>query len=519
MSLIQPVPKLCGADVELGNFLLGLNRDRATGGEASRALLREIEGLPHGEFRLGGNYDPQDWGRKFLPANGGCAYIDLDHLEICLPEVWSAEDFVACWHAMLRMVRAAQSSANARLPEGVEIQVLANNSDGQGNSYGSHLDFLVSRRMFDNLFQKKLHHLLFLASYQASSIVFTGQGKVGAENGAPDAPFQLSQRADFFETLAGPQTTYRRPLVNSRDEALCGQPVWGSAQRQPARDLARLHVIFYDSNLCQVATYLKVGVLQVILTMLEAEECDPALILDDPLGALAVWSRDPSLQSRARTTTGREVTAVELQLQFLDQARRFLDRGGCGQAVPGVERIVALWADTLGKLQRGDLAALAPRLDWVLKLSGLLRVMDQRRQFGYGSPEIRHLDQVYSSLDASEGLYWAYESAGLVERVTGEDRVRYFTANPPEDTRAWTRAMLLRTAGAECVESVDWDSIKVRPRGRGYWSPLRHLEMADPLAFTRVETEAACRQAETLEDLLDALEAPKTASAPAAMLN
>src|SRR5439155_5153707 len=135
-----------------------------------------------------------------------------------------------------------------------------NSSDGNGNSYGSHLNVLVTRRTFENLFERRLHYLVWLAGYQASSIVFAGQGKVGSENGAPQVPFQLSQRADFFERLVGLQTTYARPIVNSRDEALCG--TWARRERRPsAPALARLHVIFYDSSLALVSCLLKVGAL------------------------------------------------------------------------------------------------------------------------------------------------------------------------------------------------------------------------------------------------------------------
>src|SRR2546425_9097326 len=231
---LTQLPKLCGADVELGNFIVGLDQTGGTGPAASRALLREIDGLPGAPVfgpslsRWGGwksgddalaspryGYNPQDWGRKYLPSNGGCCYIDLDHLELCLPELLSAYDHVAAWHAMLRIARQALFAANAKLPSGQTIHVLVNTSDGHGNSYGSHLNFLLTRRAWRNLFHRKLHSLLYLAAYQASSIVFTGQGKVGAENGAPPVQFQLSQRADFCETLIGEQTTYDRPLVNS----------------------------------------------------------------------------------------------------------------------------------------------------------------------------------------------------------------------------------------------------------------------------------------------------------------
>ena len=119
------LPILCGADIELGNFILGLERADGTAQIAAIALLREIEGLPrlNETFRRGSQsiygpsknaldhtrglrssflfrnesseedqgtgFNPQDWGRKFLPANGGCAYIDLT-TGVDLPEVISA---------------------------------------------------------------------------------------------------------------------------------------------------------------------------------------------------------------------------------------------------------------------------------------------------------------------------------------------------------------------------------------------------------------------------------------------
>src|SRR5580765_931969 len=127
------VPKLCGADFELGNFVLGLELPKGSGALASHLLLREIAGLPYAHKRYAScscpacrarqdalasgfsaasltiancasnssdsAYNPQDWARKFLSENGGCAYIDLDHLELCIPEVLSARDHLAASHA------------------------------------------------------------------------------------------------------------------------------------------------------------------------------------------------------------------------------------------------------------------------------------------------------------------------------------------------------------------------------------------------------------------------------------
>jgi Pup amidohydrolase len=530
MSELPPprLPKLCGADIELGNFVLGMP-GLDTGSLASRALLAEIDGLPqqrgitstphigdwssngcgrsNGEERDdrathdSGTWNPQDWGRKYLPSNGGCIYIDLNHLELCLPETLSAWDHAASWHAMLRIARSAMDSANARMPEGRSIQVLVNNTDGQGHSYGSHLDFMVTRRTWDNIIRRKPHYLGWLASFEVSSIVYTGQGKVGSENGAPEVPYQISQRADYFETLVGTQTTFDRPIVNSREEHLCGNLRWSSDGAAPAR----LHVIFFDNTLAHRSCLLKVGVMQLALAMMEGERVRPALVLDDPLSALGVYSRDPKLISRARLASGGEVTAVDLQFLFLEEAKRFAAEGGFEGYVPRAREILDLWEDTLQRLKAADWIGLAPKLDWVMKLMILQRTMSQRSSLTWDSPEIRHLDQIYASLDP-DGLYWAYERSGFAERLLDEERVQHFCFEPPSDTRAWTRAMLLRAANPEWVDSVDWDSISFRVRDGSYWPARRNIDMANPLGMTEAETAPLFAKESRFSDLLDALE-------------
>jgi proteasome accessory factor A len=527
---IPRLPKLCGADIELGNFVLGAP-GADTGAAASRALLAEIEGLPqsrqntyapylgkwaaydcsrsrsddagdYGAPYLSG-WSSQDWGRRYLPSNGGCVYIDLDHLELCIPEVLTAWDHAAAWHAMLRIAREAMDRANAKLPDGRAIQVLVNNSDGQGHSYGSHLNFLLTQRAWDNIFRRKPHYLAWLASFQASSIVCTGQGKVGSENGAPEVPFQISQRADFFETMVGQQTTFERPLVNSREEALCGASAW--SRKDPAAP-ARLHVIFFDNTLAHRSCVLKVGTMQLALAMLEAERVNPTLILDDALGAAGEYSRDPTLAARARLASGGEITAVELQFLFLEEARRFAGEGGFDGVVPRAAELLDLWEETLTLLRAGDWMALARKLDWAMKLMVLQRAMGQRPSLTWDSPEIRHLDKIYASLDPS-GLYWAYERSGFAERLVPKERIRHFRSEPPADTRAWARAMLLRRADPEWVDRVDWDTISFRMRNGSYWPTRRSIDMENPLGMTEAELGGVFEENDNFGDLLEAIEA------------
>ncbi len=546
------VPKLCGADVELGNFILGLHRPEGTCYEASHALLREIDGLPvvskhhaplcecqlcrpihdswegsnygQGAWRsdplyVGGStgtyrdsfrsgsvvYDPQDWGRKFLPTNGGCVYIDLNHLELCVPEVLRARDHVAAWNAMLRIARQALDAANAKLPPGQRIQLLVTNSDGQSHSFGSHLNMLITRAAWNNLFGRKLHQMLFLATYQISSLIFTGAGKVGSENRRPAVDFQLSQRADFFETLTGSMTTFHRPVINSRDESLCGRRSYEHSSDHYRSRMARLHVIFYDATLSEVSNFLKVGVMQIILSMIEAQYVNPNLVLDDPLDALGRWSHDPTLTARAKMISGRKLSALELQFQFLEQARRFVQAGGCSGTVPDCEEILNLWEDTLVILESRELARMARRVDWALKLLVIKQAMEQRPALTWTSPEIKHLDQIFGSIDPLIGLHWAYERSGFLERIVTDDEVENFIMNPPANTRAWTRAMLLRRAQAGEVDDVDWDFIEFRLNERDGGCRYRRLEMASPLEHTESSNAAVIQRGGSLADILDAL--------------
>ena len=266
-------------------------------------------------------------------------------------------------------------------------------------------------------------------------------------------------------------------------------------------------MIFYDSTLCHVATLLKLGTLQIVLAMIEAGRVDPRLILDDPLDAIVRWSHDPTLRSRASLADGTDTTAVELQARFVAAARAFVDSGGCEGIVPRATEIVALWEKVVDRLLARDFDALAPQLDWVLKLSILERAMAHRSGLGWSSPQVKHLDHLYSSLDLDEGLYWAYERNGLVERLVSDDRVSWLVDNPPENTRAWTRGTLLRQAGAAGVEDVNWDWVRIAATSQGGWRVPRTVHLADPLAWSQAETRAVFDERRDLGWVADQLDA------------
>jgi proteasome accessory factor A len=172
-------------------------------------------------------------------TNGARYYVDHAHPEYSTPECLDALELVVADKAGERILAHSMKAAARLLDPGQEIVVYKNNSDGKGNSYGTHENYLVDRSV---PFGQLVRHLM---PWFATRQVFTGAGKIGSENGADRVDFQLSQRADFFEEEVGLETTLKRPIVNTRDEPHADPQLY-----------RRLHVIAGDANLCEVATLL-----------------------------------------------------------------------------------------------------------------------------------------------------------------------------------------------------------------------------------------------------------------------
>ncbi|MBY0528461.1 MAG: proteasome accessory factor PafA2 family protein [Gemmataceae bacterium] len=480
--------KVIGADFELANAVETPGIRSHVRKDAAKLLLDQIHGFPRHRSWSGTMIE---WGRRFLAENGGSAYIDSDHLEINLPEHTRAEDHAALMHAGFALARQAQVAASAALGDGERLNVMAAVSDGR-QSWGHHLNVMVTRELFDAMFIRKPHLASFLATHLATAPIYAGQGHVGAANQREACDYQLSQRADWFEELIGPQTTHRRPLLNVRDEPHAGP------------GLARMHIIYFDNVLSPIANYLKAGTTQLVLAMAEAGWADPALLLDDPLDACAEVSRDLTLKQPLQLAQrGRQAAAVQVQKSLADLAGEFVASGEAKENVPGAEQIIAAWQQTLALLAERDLTALARRCDWALKYL-LLDRQRGRRGLTWQSPEMRCLDLRYASLDPSEGLFWRMAAAGLVEEMPKSERVERFEREPPDDTRAYLRAHVLRRFG-ESIVDLDWDRVRFAQQNDRPWSWQATLMMPDPSDFGRVVSEPILERCTTLAQLIEAV--------------
>ncbi|MSX80562.1 MAG: proteasome accessory factor PafA2, partial [Actinobacteria bacterium] len=311
------IAKVCGIETEYGIVVRGsdLNPIAASSllinaylGAINRRItwdfVDETPGNDARGFRLEDAFPPEVETHlvNAVLTNGARYYVDHAHPEISTPECANALEVVRFDRAAEEIIRASMTAANRMVGPDAEVIVHKNNSDGKGNSYGCHENYLVARSTpFGRLVQQITPHFV-------TRQVFCGAGKVGSELAgvtSSEVPFQLSQRADFFEEEVGLETTLKRPIVNTRDEPHC-DPV----------KYRRLHVIVGDANLSEVATYLKVGTTAIVLAMIEDDAFGVDLSLAHPVRAIHQVSQDPSLAQVVELRSGTTMTALEVQWEM-----------------------------------------------------------------------------------------------------------------------------------------------------------------------------------------------------------
>ncbi|MEO5656337.1 MAG: depupylase/deamidase Dop [Nitrospiria bacterium] len=414
-----------------------------------------------------------------LLANGGRLYVDGAHPEYSTPECTRIRDVVRYEKAGERIVEACRAEAD-RVAGSRRFVVYKNNTDGKGNSYGYHENYLVSRAV---PFARLVSQLMpFFVTRQ----VYAGAGKVGAENRSAPTGYQMSQRADFFEVLVDLNTMVKRPIINTRDE--------------PHADKAkyrRLHVIVGDSNMSEVTTYLKLGVTALVIGMIEAGYLVKDLDLADGVRAIKDVSRDLSLKQTIALDDGRQWTAVQIQEYYLETAQRYCAERG---ADPETKDILSRWERVLSLLAR-DPAQLSREIDWLIKRD-LLQSYVERKGCDWDDPRVAMMDLQYHDLRTDKGLFSALDRGGYVERLLDDGAIEAAVTTPPDDTRAYFRGRCLAKF-PDKIYAASWASILFDVGN----TVVKRIPLNEPSRGTKDLVGALVDESETVEMLVARLSA------------
>ena len=499
------VNKICGIETEFGIVHRGVDESNPI--TASSLLInafladREPAG-PKAPAKVGWDFEdetPAKDARGFSPlgalapevethlvnavlTNGARYYVDHAHPELSTPECADALSVVLYDRAAELILQRSMAAADSVLPEGEDLVVYKNNSDGKGNSYGCHENYLMDRATpFGRIVTHATAHFI-------TRQIYTGAGKVGVEAAgltSNDVPYQITQRADFFEEEVGLETTLKRPIINTRDEP------HADAQRY-----RRLHVIVGDANMSQISTFLKVGTTALVLAMVEDDYLPREFVFQAPVQAMHQVSYDLELNRPLALADGTTITALETQWELLDRGKKYADEHGL--AVVGAatgEDLLRRWEATLTALET-DPMSLASELDWVAKYR-LLEGLRERHGLEWSDPRLRALDLQYHDLRPERSVA---AKAGLRTLVDDIDAAQAMS-EPPRETRAYFRGKCLQRWSADIV-AANWDSL-VFDIGD---EPLRRVPMMEPSRGTYEHVAKLLEECDTALELLRRLE-------------
>ena len=430
--------RIFGIETEYGVTCTFQGQRRLSPDEVARYLFRRVV----------------SWGRSsnvFL-RNGSRLYLDVgSHPEYATAECDDIRSLIAHDKAGERILEGLVHDAERRLADegiGGDIYLFKNNTDSAGNSYGCHENYLVSRQ---GDFQRLADVLIpFLVSRQ----IVTGAGKVLQT--PRGAVYCVSQRADHIWEGVSSATTRSRPIINTRDEP-----------HADADRYRRLHVIVGDSNMSETTMLLKIASTDLLLRMAESGTVMRDMTLANPIRAIREISHDITGRRTVTLANGRELSALQIQSEYLERAQAFADRHGLRSDPAGVTaRALDLWERALHAVESGDYRAVEREIDWVIKLR-LIERYCERTGASMADPKVAQLDLAYHDISRARGLYYLLESRGALERVVQDIDIFAAKSTPPQTTRARLRGEFIRKAQEKRRDfTVDWVHLKLNDQAQ-----------------------------------------------------
>lgn len=381
------------------------------------------------------------WGGSndiFLP-NGGRLYIDTGaHPEYSTPEVSNLYDLVAHSRAgdmvIRQLGRSTENLLWSRYDLAGRLAILRNNVDESGASWGCHENILVRRSVSLNDLVRQL------APFLATRIIWAGAGGfIPAADGK--YRYVYSPRSKHIVELTGTDTSSRRPLINLRDESHAGP------------GYRRLHILAGDTNIVDVANFVKVGVLATLCRMMEDGAPLPDLDMTDHLAVLHHVNVD--LESKARYDAGSSrYSAIEIQQMYFEAISSWLARGG--ELPEDGVTAVRMLGGLLEALHRKDWAFLLGRVDWVRK-KYLVDTLAKSQHFTYQKAEARFVDYTYHAIDRHFDTYRRLQKfIPSVELADRSDVVSAYTNPPPGRATARGRFVTDVLIGQRNAH-IDWE--------------------------------------------------------------
>ena len=296
-----------------------------------------------------------------------------------------------------------------------------------------------------------------LLTFFATRSVLTGAGTV-----MPDGSFQLSEKGPAIVRVmrSTPLSVDRAIFDTGNLLKHLSEPTLLQFSKLAAlfRQRQRMQLGLSDSNVAQLAEYLKIGVTSLVVDLADAGYLHDAPRLTHPVKALHTIIADPTLEATVAFDKAQPATALAVQRWYYERAKAVLEQA---PAMPmNAREILRLWGEALDGLEK-DPNTLVGRLDWVTKRYLL-------ETAGGDAPEavLKKIDLKYHEL--GEGYLTKLEAIGEAPVLVDRADVQAAITSPPTGTPAFARGRLVKRladSGADAV--VSWDRVRIGGRFGG----------------------------------------------------
>ncbi len=214
----------------------------------------------------------------------------------------------------------------------------------------------------------------------------------------------------------------------------------------------RLQLALGDSNMAQVAEYLRVGTTALVVEMIEANWLSQVPRVRQPIRSLHAISSDPDLRVTVPLVGGGCMTGLELQQFYLHAAQEFVHAQPWNAEA---HDIVRLWESTLKALEEQP-QRLFGSIDWVTKRHLIEEAGDQADWEARKKIDLR-----YHEL-SKFGYFAQIDAAGLAPHVVEPEEIERALRVPPAGTPATTRGHFIREFSlSDEPLRVNWDFVIV----------------------------------------------------------
>ena len=389
------------------------------------------------------------WGRSsnvFL-ANGARLYLDVgSHPEYATPECDSVRELVVHDKAGERILEQLLTSAEQRLgDEGVhgDVYLFKNNTDSAGNSYGCHENYCTSRR--DDFRRTPRCSSPSSSAARSTPVPARSCRRRGARDIASASEPSTSGRASA-----------RPPREADRSSTPATNLMPMRALPPAPRDRGRLEH--------ERIHHLPEG-RRVLAHVAHARRAPGRAPRHDPRKSDPCDSRDQprhDLYPAGPARNGREVSALDIQSEYLNRALRFAEHH---DLTDEEQLALDMWEYTLSHLE-DDPLKLDRELDWVIKYK-LIEAYRERHDLALSDARVALVDLQYHDVNRERGVFYRMQRKGMVDRIVTDEEISHAVEHPPQTTRARLRGEFIKRAKERKRDyTVDWVHLKLNDQAQ-----------------------------------------------------